>query len=69
MFDWPADGKLSLAGLKSEIVKAQLLAKPDAKVAIGKDASGAPVIELGSEAPDAIASVVAVDIKGTPVIE
>lgn len=68
VFDWPADGKLPLPSLKNEIVKAQLLARPDQKVAARKAADGAPVIELGGKAPCAIASVVAVDIKGSPEI-
>ena len=66
VFNWPADGKLVLSGLANKPVRAFLLdggqplevASADNQVAIA----------LPEQAPDAHASVVALDIKGKPEI-
>jgi len=66
VFDWPTDGKLVLPGLANKPVKAFLLdggqplevASADNQVAVA----------LPENAPDKIASVVVIDIKGRPEI-
>lgn len=63
IFDWPKDGKLELTHLGNKIVKASLLAKPDAAVKVD-----GTTLTLPGEAPDPINSVVAIDIKGGPKI-
>ncbi len=64
VFDWPEDGKLELAGLNNRILKASLLARPDAAVKVDGE-----TLTLPNAAPDPINTVVAVDIQGQPEIE
>jgi alpha-L-fucosidase len=64
VFDWPSDGKLLMTGLANRPVKAFLLAS-------GKSLSAASTgsqisIAVPTEAPDKIATVIALDIKGSP---
>jgi hypothetical protein len=67
VFNWPADGKL-VVPFSNKITKAWLLAdvKTNLKVSSGKEKS---TIQLSSFAPDKIASVVAVEFEGTPVVQ
>lgn len=62
VFDWPADGKLVIPGLKNKVLSATLLAtKAKLKTEIkGNDLT----ILLPSKAPDAIASVIKVEFEG-----
>jgi len=67
VFDWPADGKLVVPGLRNKVTGAQLLAtggKLTAKV-IGDDV----VVSLPAKAPDAIASVVELTFAGPLKVE
>jgi len=66
VFDWPKDGKL-IVPFGNKITKAVLLAdsKTNLKVTGGKENS---TIQLSSYAPDKIASVVAVEFEGEPVV-
>jgi alpha-L-fucosidase len=64
VFDWPADGKLAMPGLKNELVSATLLAGGQA-LPTTNDGSNL-VITLPAKAPDKISSTVALKIKGTP---
>jgi alpha-L-fucosidase len=66
VFDWPKDDKL-VVPFSNKITKAYLLAddKSNLKVSVGKDNS---TIQLPSYAPDKIASVVAVEFEGEPVV-
>ena len=66
VFDWPKDGKL-VVPFANKITKAYLLAdaKTNLKVTAGKENSG---IQLPAYAPDKIASVVAVEFEGEPVV-
>lgn len=66
IFNWPENGRLSVP-FTNKITKAYLLAdaKNILKVSPGKSKS---VIQLPSFAPDRIASVVAVEFTGEPVI-
>ena len=66
VYNWPKDGKLTLNGLANKPVKAALLgANAALKVDAGKNSL---TIALPAEAPNKIASVVALDIKGKPEI-
>ncbi|MEI7422811.1 MAG: alpha-L-fucosidase [Prolixibacteraceae bacterium] len=67
VFEWPKDGKL-VVPFSNKISKAWLLADPKTslKVYAGQNKS---TIQLPSYAPDKIASVVAVQFAGEPVIQ
>ena len=62
VFDWPADGKLVIQGLKNKVLSATLLAtKAKLKTEIkGNDLT----VLLPSKAPDAVASVIKVEFEG-----
>ncbi|MBV9988597.1 MAG: alpha-L-fucosidase [Chitinophagaceae bacterium] len=62
VFDWPADGRLLVPGLKNTALNAQLLAN-NTKCKVENTADGV-VISLPAKAPDAIASVVKLAVKG-----
>ena len=62
VFDWP-EGKLEVLGLLSKPAKAYLLAAPDKPLAV-EAADRKVLVSLPSEAPDAIASVVVLEIEG-----
>ncbi|MEO8171746.1 MAG: alpha-L-fucosidase [Sediminibacterium sp.] len=63
VFNWPADGKLIIPGIKNKVVSAQLLAgKTKCKAANVNDGI---MISLPARAPDAIASVVKLQVQGT----
>jgi alpha-L-fucosidase len=67
VFNWPADGKL-VVPFSNKITKAYLLAdaKTNLEVTAGKEKS---TIQLPSFAPDKIASVMAVEFEGNPVVQ
>jgi alpha-L-fucosidase len=64
VFDWPADGKLTVPGLSNEVKSAELLAT-GGKLEISPSDDG-PVIQLPANAPDAISSTVRLKIGGQP---
>jgi alpha-L-fucosidase len=67
VFDWPKDDKL-VVPFSNKITKAYLLADAESnlKVTTGKENS---TIQLPAYAPDKIASVVAVEFDGKPVVQ
>jgi alpha-L-fucosidase len=67
VFDWPKDGKL-IVPLGNKIIGARLLAdaKTGLKIKAGKNNS---VIQLPNYPPDKVASVVAIQIEGEPVVQ
>ena len=66
VFDWPADGKLVVGGLLNHPRRAFLLgAAGDRALRIERRADGVAV-SLPSSAPDAIDSVVVLDVDGPP---
>ena len=66
VFNWPADGKLVIPDFNNKVVSAKLIATgASLKTTVSKDNS--LTINLPSKAPDAIASVVRVDVIGTVV--
>jgi alpha-L-fucosidase len=62
VFDWPADGKLFVPGLKNEVAGAKLMA--NGITCKTENINGGIMIALPAQAPDAIASVVKLEIKG-----
>ncbi len=62
IFKWPGSGKFELPGLQSKVTKAYLLATRE-KVAVMQTDSGI-TLALPEKAPDAIASVVCLEITG-----
>ncbi len=67
VFDWPADGRLVVPGLKSPVSRATLLASGQslAAKADGPDL----VLTLPVAAPDPVASVIKLEFTSSPVIE
>jgi alpha-L-fucosidase len=69
VFNWPADGKLTVPGLKNQVVKAYLFKSNwlgwHKKLKAVSDANGV-VISVPENAPDKISSTVILKIKGTP---
>ena len=68
IFAWPKDRQIALPGVKNEIRGVRLLGEPDAKIA-GERRGSDIVVALPEKAPDAIASVIAVDLDGAPIVE
>ncbi len=66
VFDWPVDGKLTIP-FANKITRAYLMAdaKTNLKITVGKEKS---TLQLPAYAPDKIASVVAVEFVGEPVV-
>ncbi len=62
IFDWPVDGKLTVPGLRNRIKKARLL-EGGKELRAGNTAEGV-VINVPKQAPNAIASVIVLDVKG-----
>ena len=67
VFNWPADGRLPLPGMRNQVLAARLLARPADKVAVQRTGETV-VLTLPGAAPDPVASVVALDLKGAPEI-
>jgi alpha-L-fucosidase len=66
VFNWPADGTL-VVPLQNKIGSAKLLAAPDVKVAATASPAGVR-LQLPARAPDAIATVIALQIEGEPLV-
>jgi alpha-L-fucosidase len=66
VFDWPKDGKLRVP-LKNNAKSAALLTVSDKKLSVTSEPERL-VIEVPSAAPDAVDSVVALEIEGEPVV-
>ena len=64
VFNWPADGSL-LVPLKNKVTRATLLAQSGAKIAVTASPEGVR-LKLPAAAPDAIATVIALQIEGAP---
>jgi alpha-L-fucosidase len=65
VFDWPADRRIVLPGLKTAIVRAYPLGEPAAALTVHAAESGAdPAIDLPPRALDPCASVIVVDLAG-----
>ncbi|MBK9169569.1 MAG: alpha-L-fucosidase [Bryobacterales bacterium] len=68
VFQWPADGRLRVPGLKNNIVRARLLADPAARLTTERDGNDA-IVRVPARAPDEVASVIALELDGSPVVE
>jgi alpha-L-fucosidase len=69
VFDWPADGKLLVPGLRNRAEKAWLLADAGkAALAVASGPEGV-VVTLPGAAPDPVCSVVVLTIAGAPEVE
>jgi alpha-L-fucosidase len=65
VFNWPADGKLALPGIKNKAEAAYLLADAEKKpLTVEQQPGGGWTIALPAKAPDAISSTVVVKVKG-----
>ena len=62
VFDWPTDGKLVVPGVKNAIASAKLLA--NGKTLSTKSTEDGIVIDIPANAPDKIASVIKLIVKG-----
>ena len=63
VFDWPADGKLTIPGLKNSVISSKLLAN-GTKLKTAGSKEGGLTITLPASAPDQMASVIRVDVRG-----
>jgi alpha-L-fucosidase len=64
VFDWPSDGKLVVPGILNQVKQAYMLANPNHRpLAVSRD-EDALVIRVSEKAPDAINSVVVLDVAG-----
>ncbi len=72
VFDWPADGKLSVPGLKSKIAQAYLLQEKQLGVnndlVVAHD-DGGVTISVPQTAPDPISSTIVLKLKGVAAIQ
>jgi alpha-L-fucosidase len=66
VFNWPADGRLVVPGLKSDVIDARLLRGGRLKTSSAADGV---TIEVPAMAPDPISSTVALRIKGPVTVE
>jgi len=62
VFNWPEDGKLSITAEGAQASRAYLLADKEQKLEIEQTQNGL-IIHLPEEAPDAVASVVAIELE------
>ncbi len=65
VFDWPKNGLLVVPGIYNEALAAHVLAAPGAKLPVRRE-DDALHISLPNSAPDAINSVVVLDVAGAP---
>jgi len=67
VFDWPQSGKLEVPGLQNDVTGAKLLATGKAVTAARSEAGW--VLDVPTEAPDPIDTVIALTIAGEPKVE
>ena len=67
VFDWPLAGQLRVPGLGSNPVRAWIVGAEETPLDVRRDGTDV-VIAIPSAAPDAIASPVALEVEGTPVV-
>jgi alpha-L-fucosidase len=67
VFDWPADGKLFVPGLKNEVKSAALIATHK-KISAARTDSGV-MLTVPATAPDKIATTIALNVKGALRVE
>ncbi len=62
VFDWPSDGRLVVRSLPNEVVEARLMGV-DRKLEVKREGEGV-VVEVPAQAPNVIASVVVLRVRG-----
>ena len=67
VFDWPADGRLILAGIGNRVERAYLLAEPHVEVEVIRQESDLH-FTLPPDPPDKICSVVVLEVEGRPIV-
>ncbi len=67
VFQWPADRVLRVPGLDNRVLAARLLGRPSDRLAVRR-AGGDALVSLPEEAPDEVASVVALELDGAPAV-
>jgi alpha-L-fucosidase len=65
VFDWPSDGLVPVA-IANEVIECHLLADPSRKFEVDRSESDGLAVRLTGDAPDDIASVVVLKLKGEP---
>ncbi len=68
VFDWPADGRLTLEGLRSEVLGVRLAPKEGGMLPFEQNGSTV-VVTVPDEAPDELDSVVEMEIRGVPEVD
>lgn len=68
VFEWPRDGKLRVPGLKNLVHSAVLLADPSRTLPTARQGKDV-LVSLPEQAPDEVASVVALTLDGPPQVE
>jgi alpha-L-fucosidase len=69
VFNWPADGRLVVPGLKNPVQKAWLLADSKKKSLATSQTGKGAIVSVPKSAPDAIASTVVLKVKGVLEVE
>ncbi len=67
VFDWPADGRLVIPGLRTPVARASILVSQKALMTKAEDAG--IVVSLPEKAPDDVASVIKLELASRPVVE
>jgi alpha-L-fucosidase len=67
IYDWPAEGRLEFGGLGNRVERAYLLVQPDRELPIIAEEASI-VVQMPRTAPDAVASVLALEIEGAPIV-
>ena len=66
VFDWPADRRLALPGLKTTVTKAYLLGDPATEITVDQQpAKDEVILSLPDRAPDPFDSVLVVELNGS----
>jgi alpha-L-fucosidase len=66
VFEWPGDGWLRIEGLANDVQKAFLLADPGQTALDGQRRDGTLTLAVPKQAPEAVATVVVLDLPGPP---
>lgn len=67
VFDWSADGKIVVPGLKNKVASATLMATGESLKT--SNAAGGVVVSVPTSAPDRISSTVVLKLKGAPEVD
>ena len=70
VFDWPNPRQLTLPGLKTEVKRSYVMGKPAASIEVRRAPGSSDVLlQLPAAPPDPVASVLVVELAGTPEVE